>query len=179
MFIGPKFADTSALREQTATAQQSDNVLRADIATLRRQQTGLPALVAKLRHARLELPVTDALPLFAATTNMHARATDIALTAMTVGLVAPVDACGAPAVPTATATGQANSPAGHLYAIPVTIVSNGSYDNRLRFLATLEKLGAGGCWSPGCDSHRATRRPGRISTSSPVSRRACPCPSRR
>jgi Tfp pilus assembly protein PilO len=137
VFIGPKFADTSALREQTASAQQADDILRADIAALRRQRTGMPTLVAKLRRVRLELPVTDALPLFAASASAHAGAAHITLTSMTVGAVAPVDISGAAAEP----SGQTISPAGNLFAIPVTIVSNGSYDNQLRFLSALQKLG--------------------------------------
>jgi Tfp pilus assembly protein PilO len=136
-FIGPTLSDSSALRQQTATAQQVNSKLRADIETLKAQRTGLPALVNKLTHARLQLPVTDALPSFARSANAHARATHIALTSMTVGSVIPVDASGG----LATTTAQVGNPAGHLFAIPVTIVSNGPYNNQLRFLAGLQKLG--------------------------------------
>jgi Tfp pilus assembly protein PilO len=136
MFIGPTLSDSSSLRQQTATAEQANGRLRADIATLQEQRTGLPTLVNKLTQARLQLPVTDALPLFARSTNAHARASHIALTSMTVGLVTPVDASGGLATPTA----QTN-PAGHLFAIPVTIVSTGRYDNQVRFLAGLQRLG--------------------------------------
>jgi Tfp pilus assembly protein PilO len=137
MFIGPTLSDSSALRQQTATAQQVNGRLRSDIATLQKQRTGLPTLVNKLTHERLQLPVTDALPLFARSTNAHARASHIALASMTVGLVAPVDASGA----LTTSAAQVTNPAGHLFAIPVTIVSTGRYDNQVRFLAGLQKLG--------------------------------------
>lgn len=137
MFIGPTLSDSSALRQQTASAQQLNSKLRADIQTLKEQRTGLPALVDKLTHARLQLPVSDALPSFATAASAHARATHIALTSMTVGSVTPVDASGG----LATATTQVSSPAGHLFAIPVTIVSKGRYDSQLRFLAGLQKLG--------------------------------------
>ncbi len=137
MFIGPTLSDSSALRQQTATAQQTNGRLRADIATLKKQRTGLPTLVNKLNLARLQLPVTDALPLFAQSANAHARAAQIALTSMTVGLVTPVDASGG----LAASAAQVTSAAGHLFAIPVTIVSTGRYDNQVRFLAGLQKLG--------------------------------------
>jgi Tfp pilus assembly protein PilO len=135
MLIGPKLSDTSALRHETESAQQANTKLQAEIAVLNRERAGLPKLVNKLSLARQELPVGDALPAFEASTSAHALADHVSLTSMIVGAVAPVDAAGG------VIDAPITAPAGHLFAIPVTIVSDGSYGDQLRFLAAVQRAG--------------------------------------
>jgi hypothetical protein len=138
--FGPKLSHNSDLRDQADSARTTNDGLNAEIAKLKAEQQRLPEYTARLRRARNGLPITDALPAFAKSSHAHAQDTGVSLRSMTVQTVTPISVSGEAITAPPASTGTAPT-AGSLFAIPVTLVSNGAFDAQLRFLSALQKEG--------------------------------------
>ncbi|HEX8303929.1 MAG TPA: hypothetical protein VF612_03555 [Jatrophihabitans sp.] len=157
MVVSPELSNASSLDEQTVASQTQNISLQSKIHRLQADNSNMDALVASLRQARTALPVTTGLAEF--TRQLSAYATEYgvvisgitagdpaALTSATPAPAAAGAAAAAPAAGSASKTPPAAgapkaSPAGQLYALPLTVVVKGSAVNDLRFLAAVQGPG--------------------------------------
>jgi pyruvate/2-oxoglutarate dehydrogenase complex dihydrolipoamide acyltransferase (E2) component len=157
MVVSPELSNASSLDEQTVASQTQNVSLQSKIHRLQADNSNMDALVASLHQARTALPVTTGLAEF--TRQLSAYATEYgvvisgitagdpaALTSATPAPAAAEAAAAAPAAGSASKTPPAAgaakaSPAGQLYALPLTVVVKGSAVNDLRFLAAVQGPG--------------------------------------
>ena len=127
--VGPQLAGASSLKDQTAAAQDQNLALQTKVSRLQAQNANIAALTESLRQARVALPVDSGLPDFTRQLAEQAAATGASLTSISAGT--PTGADG----PT-VASGAAA--AGHLFAIPITLVGEGSSSADQQLLHALQ-----------------------------------------
>jgi hypothetical protein len=139
--FGPKLSHTHSLRDQADSARITNDGLSTELTRLKADQEKLAEYTSMLRHVRDALPITDALPAFTESASGHAHDVSVNLKSMTVGTITPVSESGEAITSSPAANGAVPATAGHLFAIPVSIVSTGAFDAQLKFLAELQKVG--------------------------------------
>jgi hypothetical protein len=115
--IGPARSTAASLAEQTAQAQQQNGTLQQKVNRLRAQNSNIGTLTQALRVARTALPLDSGLPDFTRQVAAQATAAGVSLTSL---------AAGTPATADGSASAGLASAAGHLFAIPMTLVGDGS-----------------------------------------------------
>jgi hypothetical protein len=159
MVVSPELSNASSLDEQTVASQTQNISLQSKIHRLQADNSNMDALVASLRQARTALPVTTGLAEFTRQLSAYATEYGVVISGITAGDPAALTsatpapaAAGAAAAAAAPAAGSASktppaagapkaSPAGQLYALPLTVVVKGSAVNDLRFLAAVQGPG--------------------------------------
>ncbi|MDQ1740221.1 MAG: hypothetical protein QOE53_1873 [Pseudonocardiales bacterium] len=154
MVVSPELSNASSLDEQTVASQTQNISLQSKLHRLLADNSNMDALLASLQQARTALPSNTGLADF--TRQLSAYATDYGVVisgitagdpaALTSAEPASAAAAGAAAAPATGSTAKtppaagaaAASPAGQLYALPLTVVVKGSAVNTLRFLAAVQ-----------------------------------------
>ncbi|MEO3935327.1 hypothetical protein V3N99_01070 [Dermatophilaceae bacterium Soc4.6] len=134
--IGPLQADTASLASQETDARDQNVVLAQRISVLKRDEEKLPALRAALGSQVRGLPAGSGLPELTRQLTAQARTARVDLTSVAVGAIAAVVRSAPPA-----AAGASASPAGQLFAIPVTITTTGAATSQIAFLAAVQQDG--------------------------------------
>ncbi len=134
MVVNPELSNASSLRDQTTAAQDQNLILQSKLHKLQADNTNMDALVASLRQARLALPVDTDLAAF--TRQLSGYASDSAVTISGISASQPLSTTSGKAA--AGVPGTAVSPAGQLYALPVTVVIKGSAASDLHFLQAVQ-----------------------------------------
>jgi hypothetical protein len=139
--IGPELASASSLDDQTSSAQQQNLTLQSKVAKLKTDSANPDRLNQQLRDARAALPVDSGMPDL--TRQLGEQAAMAGVVLMSVSADAPTgvnSGSGTAATPAPTgASGATVSAAGNLFAIPVTVVANGSLQRHRAFLAEIEQ----------------------------------------
>jgi hypothetical protein len=149
MVVSPELSNASSLDEQTAASQTQNISLQSKIHRLQADNSNMDALVASLKQARTALPVDSSLAGFTRELSGYASQTGVSISGITAGEPTSVTptapaaaAAGTGTTPgTPSAAGTAASPAGHTYALPLTIVVKGAAANDLRFLVAVQGPG--------------------------------------
>ncbi len=157
MLISPKLASATDINKQAAATEQQNTVLQAKLRTLQAKSLKIRAFTASLRAALLALPYDSGLPAFTRQLSARAKANSVSLSSITVGSVTAVTAATTPTTSTdtgsvaptptttstdgATAAPVAVNPAGSLYSVQVTIVSDGTLARQIDFLSDIRTAG--------------------------------------
>lgn len=129
VIIGPARSDAQALRDDTLSVQQQNQVLAAKTNALRKLAENRTQLETDVRAALDALPTDVALPALNRQLAQQADARGVQLTSISVGAVAaPVS------------TGTTVAPAGML-AVPLTIQTKGPALAQLLFLRDVQQTG--------------------------------------
>jgi Tfp pilus assembly protein PilO len=157
-FIGPQRSQTSTVDTQVSSARASNNVLEARIAHLALEYKDLTSYQTILAHARLALPATSGIPDFLRTLQSIGNATGSDVSSLTVGNPVGITSPAAAATPTAApssnsaaaalaapsaaagAVSTLTTPAGSVYALPITAQVTGSTKALDAFLTQLQKV---------------------------------------
>jgi Tfp pilus assembly protein PilO len=123
LLIGPEYAKTDRLREQTATAQDSMTSLRQKLALARKQNIDFDSYQAELAKARAALPGTSGLSTFL---------TDVQAASVNAGVEVRGLTVGTPL--------QADGTNGQIYALPITINAAGTAPKLDAFLNRLQRV---------------------------------------
>jgi hypothetical protein len=135
--VSPELSNASSLKSQTLNAQTQNIMLQSKLHKLQADNQQIASLQSSLAAARVALPVDTGLSAF--TREIVVSGTQNSVSVISVSAAAPVLA-GSKNV-AATPGAATMSPAGHLYAIPVTVTVKGAPANELKFLAALQGLG--------------------------------------
>jgi TolA-binding protein len=171
LFIHPQFSSAADLRSQTADQQLQNVQTQNTVNQLKAKSQHLNRYIAQLEHALESLPTDSGLPAFTRQVTAQAKANQVDLTSITVGAVVAANGSPAATAttpdstdgttttaptptptptPTATATdgttpaapvAPAGAAAGQIYAIPVTVVSDGSLVQQTKFLEAIRAAG--------------------------------------
>lgn len=153
LVVSPELSNASSLDEQTLASQTQNVALQAKIHRLQADNANMDALVTSLQQARTALPVSTGLADFTRQLSSYARQNRVTISGITAGDPAALTSAAPAAAPasapaangktpaTAPAAGAAASPAGQMYALPLTVVVKGSAANDLRFLAAVQGPG--------------------------------------
>lgn len=192
LLIHPERSDAANLRDQAAGTRTSNTQLQSKVATLRAKNAKLDQYTASLRKALETLPFDSGLPAFTRQLSAQAGADHVSLVSITVGGISPANSTaagagvGASAPVTAPAT-DAGAPAGTsdpagaaatiaptpstpssgatvgtVYAVQITVVSDGSLSDQLAFLDAVQYAGprralvTGTQFAPGTDATAAS-----------------------
>jgi Tfp pilus assembly protein PilO len=120
LLIGPKYAEASDVRTQTADTQTQVISLRKRVNALKEQQRNLPALQAALKAKQKALPSTAAVPAFLSQLQASSSDLGVNVTGVTVG--APLQV--------AKVTG--------VWSLPITMTVSGSVGDLEDFLTALQ-----------------------------------------
>lgn len=134
--LGPEFASTTSTKSETADVQMQNAALSGKVSRLRAQDKQLPALVNQLAAVQQELPADSGMPAYITQLMRQAQAAGVRLTSIAAGVPTLVTA-GAPG----TAPTVVGDPAGHLFAIPVNVVGDGSLAHQRSLLAAIQTVG--------------------------------------
>jgi hypothetical protein len=153
MVISPERSSTTSLGTQTEDAQLQNALTQAKLTKLRLQADSVGKLHAQLASALEALPKASGLPAFTRQLSAQAATAHVAVTSISIGAITAVAADGTAVVPgatTATTAPGATTPSGTttpatatggVFAIPVTVVSSGSFAHELAFLKAIQTLG--------------------------------------
>jgi hypothetical protein len=140
--ISPTMASTSTVNGQTSDAQLQTERLQHTISVLKAESAQTSSLQAALVAARAQLPDDDALSAFTRKVQAQATSAGVDLTGITVGSPTPTQVGKGAASTTGTAASPNTSPAGQLYAIPVTLsVSGADVARNIKFIDLLQHHG--------------------------------------
>ena len=164
MLVSPELSAADSLHSQ-ASAQRAQNLSMANnVAGLRANSAHLPTYIEQLKRAMTALPSDSGLAEFTRQANGLASSLHVSISGITVGMIAPALAVAPGAAPatgtTATdsttpststpstttstapvATPRAGATAGTLYAIPLTVTSQGTFKAQSKFLEGLRSAG--------------------------------------
>jgi hypothetical protein len=147
MVISPERSSTASLGTETNDAQLQNTLTQAKVTKLRLEAANVGKLQARLASALQALPKASGLPAFTRQLSAQAAATHVAVTSISIGAITTANADGtamrpgaAPATTTPGTTAAATA-AGSVFAIPVTVVSSGSFTHELAFLTAIQTLG--------------------------------------
>jgi hypothetical protein len=139
VFIGPELSSTDDLHQQAANTTAQNATLQSRVAALKVKSQQLPKYTAALKTALSALPFDSGLPAFTRQLAAQAHAHHVGITSIVVGGVSAVSATDTtsptPATPTTTTA------AGGLFAVQVTVVSNGALADQLDFLDDVRSAG--------------------------------------
>lgn len=154
-FINPQLGDKSAAEQQTADAQVQNAVLQQKINKLRQDAANSASLQAQLDQARDALPTAHDLDEF--TRQLTAQAQKSGVTVVSITPASPVqvqgqtapapttdadtDTGGNAATTTAPAAPTSTGPAGQLYAIQVTLITDGTVEKQQALLTAIQTEG--------------------------------------
>ncbi|MCW2603959.1 MAG: hypothetical protein JWN61_2094 [Pseudonocardiales bacterium] len=139
LLVGPERDDAAAVREQTATSQDSNTLLRARIATLAKQVEQLDQRKADLVAAQAQLPIESALAVLTRQVTAAGDRTLVSVTALQAG--EPIDTRPAGAAPVAPSSTSAPVQAsGTVYRLPITLTASGRADDLAAFLNELQTV---------------------------------------
>lgn len=149
LLIGPKRGDASTLKAQRVSQLATNNQLKLDIAQLKAESASLPEKQAELATIQRQLPNNPALPTLIRSLSGIATEAGLQLTSIAPGTptqlsttaTTPTSAAGSAPGTTPTATtgsGAATAVPSTVVAIPVTIVTTGSYAENELFLQKLQ-----------------------------------------
>ncbi|MEO7263037.1 MAG: hypothetical protein ABI047_17550 [Jatrophihabitantaceae bacterium] len=156
LVVSPELSNAASLDEQTVAAQTQNVSLQSKIHKLQADNANMDALVASLRQARTALPVDSSVAEFTRQLTGYASQHGVSLSGITAGepvSVTPAAPASAPVVAPASAPAAGSaasvppvgvstpSPAGQIYALPLTVVVKGAAANDLRFLAAIQGPG--------------------------------------
>jgi hypothetical protein len=138
--VSPEMSAAASRRDDTAAAEFANLALQRQVAGLRAQTAQIAALEQQLHAAQAALPATAGIDTFTTQLSQYAHATQVLLTAITVGPPAVLAGGGRPAgkapVANAPAT-RAPAPravSGSLYSIDVSVVTTGTGAAQQAFL---------------------------------------------
>ena len=120
MIVSPELSSASNLRQQTDDAQTMNLMLLHQVSDLRAASAQLPAVRSQMNAEREALPTSAGIDTLTRQLAATAHATHVALASVVADSPAPVTLTA----PSASAAGPQN-PAGKLYAIKVTVITNG------------------------------------------------------
>lgn len=136
--IGPEMSGAASVRAQTADVQSQNIVLQSKVNRLRAQADQLPLLTGELQQAQTALPSDSGLPAYTRQLLAQATKAGVRLTGITAGtpsLVTPGLAGAATAAPASA------NPAGHIFTIPVNVISTGSLVKQRALLEAIQQIG--------------------------------------
>jgi hypothetical protein len=153
MVVSPELSNASSLDEQTMASQTQNVSLQSKIHKLQADNSNMDALIASLLQARTALPVNTGLADFTRQLSGYARDSGVVISGITAGDPAALTSTAPAAASTDTAAASTStpaatrpaagtaSPAGQMYALPLTVVVKGTPDKDLRFLAAVQGPG--------------------------------------
>lgn len=133
MIVSPELSSASNLRQQTDDAQTMNLMLLHQVSDLRAASAQLPAVRSQMNAEREALPTSAGIDTLTRQLAATAHATHVALASVVADSPAPVTLTA----PSASAAGPQN-PAGKLYAIKVTVITNGRTRDQQAFLSKLQ-----------------------------------------
>jgi hypothetical protein len=139
MLISPELSGASSLKGETASAEDQNASLQRKNSKLENDNKNIAALREALRNARAGLPIDSGIPALTRQLSAQAAASGITLKSISVGSPAEITANGSAAAAGSAAT--AGSVAGKLFAITVTLVSDGPAAHQQRFLTAIQTDG--------------------------------------
>ena len=165
-FIGPQRSQTSNVDSEVSTARSSNASLQDRIAHLETQNRDLKSFETVLAHSRLALPATSGIPDFLRTLQSIGNATGSDVSSLTVGTPVGISlnaiatsnatvpssttsssssnpnaaATAAPGGAAAGPAATANTPAGAVYALPISAQITGSTKALEAFLTQLQQI---------------------------------------
>ena len=170
MVVSPELSNAASLDEQTVASQTQNVSLQSKLHRLKADNANMDALVASLQQARTALPVETGLAEYTRQLSGYATEYGVAVTGITAGEPAALTSTTPAAAPAAGASGAtaakppaagaAASPAGQMYALPLTVVVKGTALNDLRFLAALQGPGKRAALVSGTQLTGETKRGG-------------------
>jgi hypothetical protein len=134
--ISPQLSSTSAIKDQTASVEMQNVVLEGKVSKLRNQNDQLKSLTTTLDRAQQELPSDSGLPDYTRQLIQQANTTGVTLGGISAGAPTAVLSSGATA-----SSGAVNGPAGHLFSIPINLVSSGTLPQNRAFLKAIQSVG--------------------------------------
>jgi Tfp pilus assembly protein PilO len=137
LLVSPKRAEASNLRAERVAQMTRNNQLKMDIAQLKAESAALPAKQAELAVIQRQLPSNPALPALIRSLSSIANDAGPTLTSIAPGQPTPLAAAQAP-VAGSPVSGAAAATASNVVAIPVTIVTTGSYAENELFLQKVQ-----------------------------------------
>lgn len=137
LLVSPKQAEASNLRAERVAQLTRNNQLKMEIAQLKAESASLPAKQAELAVIQRQLPNNPALPSLIRSLSSIANDAGPTLTSIAPGQPTPLATAQAP-VAGSPVTGAATATASNVVAIPVTIVTTGSYAENELFLQKVQ-----------------------------------------
>lgn len=131
--ISPKLSDASSLRGSAASADTQNIVLQSKLAKLKKANDNKAQLIVSLAQSLAALPTDSGLPDFTRQLSLQATANGVSLTSLAIGTISPVGPNGA--VNPTPGTGS------HLFAIQVTLTSDGTAKQQWAFLTAVQSAG--------------------------------------
>jgi Tfp pilus assembly protein PilO len=136
--LSPMLSATASVNGQTTDARFQTARLQHKISQLKAESANKSSLQRALITARDELPTADGLSAFTRQLQQQSVTAHVSLTQITVGT--PTAASGG-TTGAATPASTTVNPAGHLYAIPVSIGVTGSLSQTAEFVDLLQHHG--------------------------------------
>jgi len=122
-FIGPQYAQASALEDDVAVTQDRVTALQRRLGELRQQNSDLARYNAELQRDRQALPTTSGLTDFLRELQTAGNNIGVGISGLTVGTPVPITAAGVP-----------------LHALPITMTATGKSARLNQFLNTLQRV---------------------------------------
>jgi type IV pilus assembly protein PilO len=137
LLVSPKRAQASNLKTERVSQLTRNNQLKLDIAQLKAESASLPAKQAELAVIQRQLPSNPALPALIRSLSSIANDAGPTLTSIAPGQPTALATAQAPVAGSPT-TSAAGASASNVVAIPVTIVTSGSYAENELFLQKVQ-----------------------------------------
>ncbi len=137
--LSPRLARISELNEEQEAAEQRSSLLSAQIARVAADHERLDELRAELAGLRTQFPTAVELPEFTRGLARLADASGARVRALTVGSSVQVSATPElPAAPDGTAAPALPQPPAGLYAVPITLTVEGTFEQAQLYASALQ-----------------------------------------
>lgn len=136
--ISPQRSSAADLHSQRADAETENTVLLVKTNRLRTDSKNLRQLSEQLADRLDKLPLDSDFSGLTVQLNRQAAASHVELTSIVIGTAAVANGAASGAAGSASAP---STPAGSIFAVPLTVVSSGSLASQKAFLSQLQQVG--------------------------------------